>query len=84
MRVPDELAPSKRAALDALLAEVPLADERPTKATRYKGRQGRRCYVCKRTTTGPMTGHHVVPGDDSTVVDVHARCHRRLHRAGRT
>lgn len=84
--LPPELAPAKRAAVEQLLAEV-----RPHTAANHnldpRDRDQRNargaCYVC-HGTRGAMGGHHVRPGDDSSVVPVHPRCHRKLHRRGRT
>lgn len=79
--LPEELAPSKRAAVEALLAEVRPhnnadhnLDTRPRQERAGRGR----CYVCHKTG-GHMGGHHVVPGDNDSVVPVHPRCHRKLH-----
>lgn len=79
--LPPELAPSLREAAERLLAETSPAvrPELETKRSREE-RNGRPpCHVC-RGRGGAMGGHHLVPGDDNSVVPVHARCHRRLHR----
>lgn len=80
--LPPELAPAKRAAVEALLAEVHPhvagGHQLDTRSRDERNTRGR-CYVCKGTR-GAMGGHHVVPGDDSSVVPVHPRCHRKLHR----
>lgn len=85
VQLPEELAPALRARAEALLAEcqqVHAPDVTP-KGTREE-RNGRgACYVC-RSLKGRMGGHHLVPGDDSTVVPVHPACHRRLHNKGKT
>lgn len=80
MTLPDELAPALRARAEALLAEChPAAPGEPDSRSREE-RSGRgACYVCHRRG-GAMGGHHVVPGDDSSVVPVHPSCHRKLHR----
>lgn len=76
VELPPELAPSKRAAVEALLAEVPTTSApEPQRGSNRRGR----CYVCQGTR-GAMGGHHVIPGDDSSVVPVHRRCHVKLHR----
>lgn len=83
--LPAELAPAKRAAVEALLAEVRPhtsadhnLDTRPREERSGRGR----CYVCGMTG-GAMGGHHVRPGDHTSVVPVHPRCHRKLHRKPR-
>lgn len=82
--LPTELAPAKRAAVEQLLAEVKVVGSHTHDLSRSREeRSGRpRCYVCGMTG-GAMGGHHVRPGDDSSVVPVHARCHRKLHRKPR-
>jgi len=80
--LPPELAPTKRAAVEALLAEVHphVAGGHQLPTTSRTERSGRAaCCVC-RGTRGAMGGHHLVPGDDSSVVPVHPSCHRKLHR----
>jgi hypothetical protein len=75
--LPPELAPALRERVEQLLAECPPATK-PT-ITHARGRDLRPpCYVCRRTT-GRMGGHHVRPGDDTSVVPVHRSCHRKLH-----
>lgn len=82
VELPPELAPTQRAAVEALLAEVPLA-LRGTESNRAQVNDHRgACVVCHRTT-GAMGGHHRIPGDNSSVVPVHPACHRRLHRKPR-
>ncbi len=78
--LPPELAPSLRAAAEKLLAECKpaLHREHKTLATFEQGRK--RCWRCHKP--GPLVLHHRVHGDDSSVVEVHGRCHRLLH--GRT
>lgn len=72
--LPDELAPSLRAAAEKLLAEVGEAPPRdPTTAPRPKRRN--RCIVCGGT--GPLGGHHSA---DGTVQWIHRHCHVKLHR----
>lgn len=81
-----ELAPALRERAEALLAEcrtVDVASKAGTPGDRDE-RSGRgACYVC-HGTRGAMGGHHVIPGDDRSVVPVHPACHRRLHRKART
>lgn len=73
--LPPELAPALRARAEALLAECKPAAHPPLRPGRSKREP---CYVCHKTR-GPMGGHHVIPGDDSSVVPVHRGCHRKLH-----
>ncbi len=84
--LPDELAPSLREAMLALVAETGVVEHRPEHRPTVRhdpARQGRAaCYVCHRST-GPMGGHHLRPGDNESVVPVHRGCHRRLHASGR-
>lgn len=87
VHLPEELAPALRQRAEQLLAECrPAAptDVRVDVAHRSRvERSGRGpCYVCHRQE-GAMGGHHLVPGDDSTVVPVHHGCHRKLHRKDR-
>jgi hypothetical protein len=71
MRLPDELAPRLREAAERLLAEVGLADgDRPDQGKPERGK----CWKCGRH--GPLSLHHL---RDGTVVQVHKRCHRKLH-----
>lgn len=81
-QLPEELAPALRARAEQLLAECSPprpVDVRGDRRDR-QARSGRPpCYVC-HGTRGAMGGHHVIPGDDSSVVPVHAACHRKLHR----
>lgn len=78
--LPPELAPAQRAAVEALLAEVPLAyhREHTYKHTDEPTARGHPCWVCKGKS-GPKGLHHLVPGDHSSVVPVHKSCHRSLH-----
>ena len=82
MTLPPELAPALRERAEQLLAACSPprpVDVREDQRDRTE-RSGRPpCYVCHRTG-GAMGGHHVIPGDDSSVVPVHPACHRRLHR----
>lgn len=79
VNLPEELAPQLREAAEQLLAECKLADHPEPRRTKRE-RQG--CHVC-HSRKGRMGGHHLVPGDDSTVVPVHPSCHVKLHRADR-
>lgn len=80
VHLPDELAPALRARAEQLLAETRPADTGTLPTTTREQRSGRGpCYVCGQRR-GRMGGHHVVPGDDSSVVPVHPSCHRKLHR----
>lgn len=82
MTLPEELAPALRARAEQLLAEVSPprpVDVRGDRRSREARSERPPCYVC-HGTRGAMGGHHVVPGDDSSVVPVHASCHRKLHR----
>jgi hypothetical protein len=73
--LPPELAPAQRARVEQFLSAVPMAAHPPAR----RGRNQRAaCHVCHRKD-GPMGGHHLVHGDDSTVVPVHRSCHRKLH-----
>lgn len=74
--LPADLAPSLREAVERLIAECGLA--RYTAPGRGE-RVMHRCHGCK-VRGGKMGGHHM---PDGSVVWVHPRCHRRLHRAGR-
>lgn len=73
--LPPDLAPAQRARVEQLLTEVPLA---PHPRPRGRGDMRKPCYVC-HSKDGRMGGHHLVHGDDSTVVPVHRSCHRKLH-----
>ena len=71
MRLPDELAPALRDAALRLLAEVGLAsDHRPLGDRPVR----RRCWRCGGH--GPLVLHHL---KDGSVVQVHKRCHRKIH-----
>lgn len=81
--LPEELAPALRERALALLSEVKvvgthLHDERPRQDRSERGA----CVVCHKTG-GHMGGHHVRPGDNTSVVPVHPACHRKLHRRGK-
>lgn len=79
VQLPPELAPSLRAKAEQLLAECKQAEHpEPTRGRNLR----QRCYVCRKTN-GKMGGHHLVHGDDSTVVPVHPSCHVKLHRQDR-
>jgi hypothetical protein len=84
--LPDDLAPALRERVENLLLQVPLARHRRAGVTRPRpARPARalhvvnRCVFCHRP--GKLGGHH----DERTgeVVWVHAKCHRRRHRAHR-
>lgn len=75
VRLPDDLAPSLRAAALALLAEVKIARHPPLHPP--KRPPINRCHFCGGD--GPMVDHHVVPGDHSTIVYAHPSCHRKHH-----
>ena len=85
LTLPDDLAPALRERVDALLRQVPLAGRR--RSGTPAAPDGRpplrhvvnRCVFCRRP--GKLGGHH----DERTgdVVWVHAKCHRRHHRAHR-
>lgn len=73
--LPPELAPSLRAAAEKLLAEVGEAAPRRHGYDRPPARK--LCWRCHKP--GPLVLHRRVHGDDSSVVEVHAGCHRQLH-----
>ena len=72
MKLPDELAPKLRAAVEALLAEVETDPRRPPPD---RGRSKQRCWRCGGEN-GKMTFHHL---DSGSTVPVHPRCHRKIH-----
>ena len=73
MKLPDELAPKLRAAVERLLAEVDPARPRDGEAGRNP-RTEQTCWKCG--SPGALTFHHL---DDGSVVTVHPRCHRKIH-----
>jgi len=73
--LPPELAPALRERAERLLAECAPATHREHG---HHPQPRKVCWVCHQP--GPLVFHHRVHGDDSTLVEVHARCHRRLHR----
>ncbi len=84
LTLPDDLAPALRERVDALLRQVPLAGRGRTGTPAVRRRTTapavvNRCVFCHRP--GKLGGHH----DERTgdVVWVHAKCHRRHHRAHR-
>lgn len=83
IRLPDELAPALRTAAEQLLAECGEAPPRDTDRARADLREFRqrpprnRCWSCGGA--GPLGGHHLA---DGTVVLVHKRCHRKIHKRG--
>lgn len=84
VRLPDDLAPTLREAVDSLLRQVPLA-RGAVRAGQTRVRHGaarasvvNRCVFCHKA--GKLGGHHDGNGD---VVWVHRKCHRRHHRARR-
>jgi hypothetical protein len=71
--LPEDLAPSLRARVDALLAEVELTAAPPV--TKPRGKLGKRCWLCHNQ--GPLVMHHV---SSTRTVFIHKSCHRKLHR----
>lgn len=74
MKLPDELAPKLRAAVERLLAEVGAPPPRDGEAGRNP-RTKQKCWRCGGRD-GSLTFHHL---DDGSVVPVHQRCHRKIH-----
>jgi hypothetical protein len=90
LQLPDDLAPALRARVDDLLRQVPLAratlptecaDPAVASSAEHWSRviAVNRCVFCHRP--GKLSGHHDERSGD--VVWVHAKCHRRHHRAHR-
>lgn len=72
MKLPDELAPKLRAAVERLLAEVEVGPQRPPPD---RTRREFKCWRCGGRN-GTLTFHHL---DDGSTVPVHPRCHRKIH-----
>ena len=72
VNLPDELAPTLRAAAERLLSEVEVHDGNKPLTPRPKKN---RCWRCGGV--GPLALHHL---DNGKVVMVHKKCHRKLHK----
>lgn len=76
VRLPDELAPTLRVAVQNLLAQVSLAEHREHIINPDFDKGATRCFKCGRS--GKLGGHHL---PDGSIALVHEKCHRAIHRA---